>query len=99
MGILSAPLSPKLDWNLANPLWAATLNPVIANALLQGKVITNFVLAIGNNVINHELNRLQIGWYIVDQNAFSSIYRSKPFNSQNLVLNSSAVVTISLWVF
>lgn len=96
---MASPLSPKLDWNLANPLWASALNPVLANQLLQGNLIQNVTLVSGNNQINHNLNRLQIGWFIIDQNASATFYRSKPFNYQNLILNSSGAVTVSLWCF
>ena len=96
---MGTPLSTKLDWSLANTQWAQSLNPIIANPLLQGKLIQNYILIVGNNIINHGLNRLQIGWFIVDQNAVSSIYRSASFNSQTLTLNSSGAVTVSLWCF
>lgn len=96
---MAAPLSSKLDWEKANPLWAATLNPVIANPLLQGNLIQNIALINGNNIINHGLNRMQIGWFIVDQNATALFYRIASFNSKTLNLNSSGAVTVSLWVF
>ena len=96
---MAQPLSPKLDWEKANPLWASALNPVVANPLLQGTIIQNISLIVGNNIVAHKLNRLQIGWFIIDQQGSAAVYRSQPFNNTTLVLNSSAAVTISLWMF
>lgn len=81
------------------PLWASILNPVIANQLLNGNLITNQVLGTGSNAINHLLGRLQVGWMIIDQNASAAIYRSQPLSTTTLTLTSSAPVTVSLWMF
>lgn len=96
---MAAPLSNKLEWSLANPIWAATLNPVIANPLMQGKLLQNVSLINGNTTINHGLGRQMKGWIIADQTAAASIYRSQPLNSNTLTLNSSAACTVSLYVF
>jgi hypothetical protein len=92
-------ISSKLDWALMNPILASALNPVLSNPLLKGIMLTDVVLAIGDNVINTGLGKNQTGWFVVDQNAASSIHRSAPFNGLTLTLNSSAVVTASIWVF
>jgi hypothetical protein len=92
-------LSSKLDWPLANPLWAASINPLIENPMNNGILITGLVLASGANIINHKLGRAPQGWIIVDIQGIASIYRSAPFNSTTLTLFSSADITISLGVF
>jgi hypothetical protein len=98
---MSAPLSNKLDWNLANPLWAATLNPVIANPILSGLEIKNVVLnpVTGITIINHNLGRNMQGWFVTDINASVTVYRSQPFNNKTLTLTSSGGATINLWVY
>lgn len=79
--------------------WASQLNPVLANRFVQGRQITGVRLISGDNVINHLLSAQQNGWVITDQTAAASIYRSAPLNDTTLTLNSSAPVTVSLWVY
>ncbi len=79
--------------------WTSQLNPLLANMLTQGSVLTNISLKSGATTFNHYLGRLQAGWILTDQNAASSIYRSEPFNAQNLTLTSSNACVVSLWVF
>lgn len=92
-------LSSQLDWSLANSLWAAVLNPVLALKILQGRQVNNLSLANGVTVFNHGLQRVPVGWYITDVDGGAVIYRSAPFNSSTLTLTSSAAVTVSLWIF
>lgn len=92
-------LPKQLDWTLAQTQWANQLDPIIKNQLLQGNLIQDVQLKIGDNVINHKLGRKQIGFIITDINAGSVIYRSAALNALTLTLNSSAVCTVSIWCF
>lgn len=96
---MAQPLSPKLDWELANPLWAAALNPVLANPLNGVKILSNVVLINGTTIINHGLGRMMLGWFIVDINAAATIYRSAPFNATTITLTSNAIAVVSIGVF
>jgi hypothetical protein len=79
--------------------WTSQLNPLLAVSITQGSLLTNKLLNIGTNTFNHYLGKQMSGWFIVDQDAKASIYRSQPLNSQSLTLTSDEVVTIALWVF
>lgn len=92
-------LSPKLPWDLANPKWAAELNPLIVNPLNSVRIIENVVLSSGTNVINHGLGRMQQGWFLVDKQGAAEIYRNGNFNSSTLSLHSDAGVTVNIGVF
>lgn len=92
-------LSPKLDWNLANPKWAAELNPIILNPMTNMTILNNILLIDGVTVINHGLQQMQQGWIIVDINGAATIYRSAALNSITLTLTSNAAVTVSIGVF
>lgn len=96
---MSSPLSPNLSWDLANPKWAQSLNPIIANPLSSGSILKNIILVNGETVINHGLGRLMQGWIIVDINGAATIYRSQLMNDKTLTLTSNAVVTASIEVF
>lgn len=96
---MAQPLSNKMDWELANPLWAAALNPIVANPILSGHALNNIILANGVTTVNHSLGRNMQGWIITDRNGAATIFRSQPFNSLTLTLTSSAAITLSLWVF
>lgn len=94
-------LSPKLPWELANPKWAATLNPVIQNPLVDGRFLST-VLATGNNVLNHGLGRKLQGYLVILKSANVDIYDAQSSNQRTdltLILNSSGAATISLYVF
>ena len=92
-------LSTKLTWEDAQPKWASQLNPIISNPLNNMSILTNVSLAIGTNVINHLLGKIQQGWVITDIQGASTIYRNAPFNNLTLSLSSSAAVTVSIGVF
>jgi hypothetical protein len=95
-------LSPSLDWELANPKWAATLNPLLANPLVGGRLINGIRLAVGDNIINHGLGAKLQGYIVVGSSAAATFYDKQATNqmpSLTLVLVSSAVTTINLYVF
>lgn len=96
---MAIPLSSNLDWSLANSLWAASLNPLLANILNSTQLLKNIDLVTGNNTINHKLGREMTGWFLTDVQGIATIYRSQPLNSLTLTLTSSADVTISIGVF
>lgn len=96
---MGAPLSPKLDWSLANPIWANTLNALLSMPQSSGLILQGVVLVSGTTVIPHKLGRMMQGWTLTDINGAAQIYRSAPLNSTTLTLISTAAVTISLEVF
>ncbi len=97
---MAAPLSSKLEWQIANPLWAQALNPVINNSIIQGKQIDDVVL-IANTplIINHGLNRMMQGWFPVDNIADCNVWRTQILNTKTLTIESSANTTLSIWVY
>lgn len=93
-------LSPKLDWPLANPKWAATINPVLSLPILNGTQIDAVNLAGGQaRAINHLLQRMPQGWFLVDQNTDAIVWRAAAFNNLTLSLQADADVTVSIWVY
>lgn len=79
--------------------WKSQLDPILADAILQGLQLSNIAIKTGVNVINHMLQRNQQGWFITDIDAASTLYRSQAFNSLTLTLTSSAPCNVSLWVY
>lgn len=78
------------------------LNPIFSTQTLGGNILSNITLVTGSNTINHGLGRNLNGWQIVRQRASASIWDSQDANKmQNLtlILNSSAPVTVDLYVF
>lgn len=95
-------LAPKLPWELANPKWAAELNPLLANLLVQGSVLSGITLIHGDNTINHLLARKLQGYIVILNSAAATFFDKQATNQRpdlTLVLNASAVTTISLYVF
>ena len=91
--------SQYMDLELIQSKWKSQLDPILANRLTQGNLISSIALKSGDNVINHLLGRMMQGWLLVDQDKGVTIYRSAPLNGQTLTLNASGTVNISLWVF
>ena len=96
---MSAPLSPKMDWALMNPILADRLNPIISIPLLSGKPLNGLALGSGATIVNHGLGRMMRGWLITDQDAAATVYRSAPMNNATLTLTSSAKVNVNLWIY
>lgn len=93
-------LSTHLDWPLANTKWASVLNPVISLPILNGNQISNVVLVANTPlVINHLLQRMPQGWFLTDNTANTSVWRTASFNNLTITLESSANTTISFWIF
>lgn len=93
-------LSPKLPWELAQTKWSGTLNPIISLPIIQGNMITGISLVANTpQVINHLLQRMQIGWFLTDNTANTAVWRAAAFNTLTITLESSANTTISIWVF
>jgi hypothetical protein len=85
----------QVQKNVQQALAPLLINPMIGGG---GNIVTQ-TLAVGPNAINHGLDRLQLGWIPVDQNAAASFYRSQPFSQTTLTIVSSAVVTVSFYCF
>lgn len=95
-------LSPRLTWELANPKWAASINPVLKNPLVNGRVISNISIVTGVNVINHGLGAKLQGYFPVLNDSNVTFYDNQATNSMSdLTLNlvASGPATISLYVF
>jgi predicted RNA binding protein YcfA (HicA-like mRNA interferase family) len=78
------------------------INQLSNNALVSGSVLTSQALKAGDNTINHKLGKTLSGWFIVRQRGSASIYDKQDGNSspaQTLILNSSADVTVDIYVF
>ncbi len=93
-------LSAKLPWDLANPKWAAEINPLLALPILNGNLLTNISLVASTPLaINHLLQRMPQGWILTDNTADTAVWRTRAFSQYTLTLESSADTTISLWIF
>lgn len=82
--------------------WGALLNPLLANPVLNGIILSNVSLAIGDNMISHKLDRKLIGWQIIRLRGPATIYDKQDSverPNQFLKLNSNAIVKIDLYVF
>lgn len=92
-------LSSKLEWPIANPIWAASINPLLTNPLNSAHILENIHLINGVTTINHALGHMMNGWFLVDIQGAASIFRSQPLNALTLTLTSNAAVNVSIGVF
>ncbi len=85
---------------LMQKAWSSALNPILANYITQGIVLSGIELLANDPLtFNHYLSRQMNGWFIIDNTAFCEIKRTEPLNNTTLTLEANANTTISLWVF
>lgn len=72
------------------------------NPINSGTLLSSVSLSSGDNTISHKLSQKLQGWFIVRLRGAATIYDKQDSNQsqdKTLVLNSSAAVTVDLWVF
>jgi hypothetical protein len=95
-------LSQSLTWAAASTKWASTLNPLLANPLVNGIILSDVVVKTGANTISHLLQRPLQGYFVILNSASVTYYDSQKTNQRpdlSLILNASGPATISLYVF
>lgn len=95
-------LAQKLPLDQMQTKWAAAINPVLSNALIDGQLLEGIKLVNGVTVINHGLGRKLQGWFIVGINAAATVFDNQATNQMpqlTLSLTSNAACTVSLWCF
>lgn len=79
------------------------LKDISSRAILDGQILSGVELSSGvDNIIDHKLQRKLVGWIIMRQSANANIWDLQNLNTrpqQSLVLQTSANVTVSIWVF
>jgi hypothetical protein len=97
---VALPLEQTLP--LLSTKWKSQLDPVLANTLVSGQLLTGINVVNGSNTINHGLGRKLQGYLVVMNSATSTFYdnqKSNPSPQLTLLLVASANTTVSLWVF
>lgn len=78
------------------------VSSVASNPIVQGSILSNVSLKSGDNTVDHKLGKKLTGWFIVRIRGAATIYDKQDSNaqaSQTLVLNSSAAVSVDIFVF
>lgn len=78
------------------------VDPIAANPLINGIILTKVPLVTGANRVLHKLQRPLIGWFVVRQRASATLYDTQDTNTDPTVylnLNASANVVVDLYVF
>lgn len=74
--------------------------PIVANPLLDGALLTGVKLTTAVSQVPHGLGRPPLGYIVTAQNANATVWRpSNSLPSTFLDLQASAAVTVDLWVF
>jgi len=97
----NAKLPQKLPMDQMQTRWASQLNPVLTNLLVNGQLLTNIALSSGNTIIDHKLDRVPNGWFLVAPQGpaivYQAAYQINP--TLSLTLTSSAAILTDIWVF
>lgn len=77
------------------------IGQIVKCPLLDGRLIQDVELEIGDNNIEHKLGRNLLGYLVTTQDQASSFSNTTPEDEVDvyLVLNSSAICVVDLWVF
>ncbi len=79
------------------------LRPILKSSIIDGVLVKDLTLVTGSpNTVKHTLGRKLQGWIVVRQRASAIIWDDQDTNmipSSTLVLQTSANVTVDLWVF
>lgn len=95
---MALPLLKSFD--LFQNQWKSILDPIVANPIIQGVAITSIQLDANTpKSIPTTLSRVQQGWFLTDLLSEATVWRTQPFNSTTLTLQSNADTTINIWVF
>ena len=77
--------------------------PLTSSVVIDGVLLKNISLGSGSvNEISHKLGRELIGWVVVRQRGNAQVWDTQDANTlktKTLWLNTSANVSIDLWVF
>ena len=77
----------------------AAIQPFLTNPLNDGIIITDISLPGSSSVsVSHLLSRVPQGYIIIKKDAAADVYQES-VNTRYLILNSTAAVTISIYVF
>ena len=79
-----------------------SVNPLVANPMTQGNLITGQVLKAGQNTINHSLGYPMTGYLIVALSAASNFYdnlNKVPNPATSFLLYSSQACTVNIYCF
>jgi len=75
------------------------INPLLKNPLLDGVLIKDVKITTGTTLmLSHRLSRKAQGYIITKQNANAIIWNGE-LGERTLELNSSANVTIDVWIY
>ncbi len=90
------------ELSLMQSRWKSLIDPILRNPSNGGLILSNVILAIGTNRINHNLGQKLQGWKLVRKRAAASIYDVQDVNQTpqfTLNLVSDAIVSVDLEVF
>ena len=94
-----AQLSTSLSLPQLLTKWTSILNPFLKNPMNNILILDNINLVAGINNVDHKLQRLPQGWFIIDPQSAATVYRSAPYSTTTLTLTSSASLSCQIGVF
>lgn len=96
-------ISPDSDTSqLQQNVIDAFNNQSVRNPFLDGVLLKNVVLSsAATNKVSHTLGRTPVGYFIISKNANANVYDATAADLPTLFLylNTTANVTVNLWVF
>lgn len=94
--------SSNMEINRLQDNVADGFNPVLNSPILDSVIVSNVVLSVGDNVVNHKLGRPPLGWIIIRKRAAGNFYDKQDTNTipnRTIVINSDSAVTVDFYFF
>lgn len=92
--------SPNEELNRVQDKLQEFFQPITANPLLDGTLLTSVTISTTLTQVPHRLGRPPLGYIIVAQNSNATIWQpSKSLPSTFLDLQASATTVADIWVF
>ncbi len=101
VGAFKKIVSSERELNQIQDNISQALRPLLECPLVNGRLIEDIAIVSGTEkIIDHKLNRILRGWIVTRQDASGNVWESaSTLPLKTLILNSSANITVSLWVF
>jgi hypothetical protein len=93
--------TPVQQINQLQTTWTAQLDPLLANPLSSGILLSDISLINGSTTFSHKLGRVPQGWFLVAPLASAIVYQAatQSLPALQLTLISNSAVKTSIYVF
>ena len=91
--------SQSLPYPLQQTQLVSQANQSSAVSITQGVQLSGITIGTTATTVKTTLGRVQLGWFLTDQNTNATVWRSGTFNNSFMTLTASTECVVSIWVY